>query len=252
MSRHPSIVRDHPPHRQAPCHLLLDRGLSNDIVARMLKTSCTFAVMLMVAATLPSVAQERTILNLRRGDDAVLWQARSCIGEVGWSAPDAACVAMTWIHAKRAKLTGVSLSTMVRAYSAAVRAPRARVPVRHVAPQGGVVLASTATGSFAAPPSRTARRRQWLSELSRTGEAPSAWPNHLRRAWPRYRTRFREVYDLVERVVAGEIEDPCPNATFYGGPMDSPPAGHEPDPECAFEGTAQLFYRRSSGQANGS
>src|SRR5690606_19527241 len=134
----------------------------------MFKTSCTFAVMLMVAATLPSVAQERTILDLRRGDDAVLWQARSCIGEVGWNAPDDACVAMTWIHAKRAKLTGVALSTMIRAYSAAVRAtpPSRRVPTHVPAPQGGVILASTAVGAPAAPPSRTVRRRQWLSELS--------------------------------------------------------------------------------------
>lgn len=212
----------------------------------MFKTSCAFAVMLMVAATLPSVAQERTILDLRRGNDAVLWQARSCIGEVGWNAPDDACVAMTWIHAKRAKLTGVALSTMIRAYSAAVRAtPSARrVPAHASAPQGSIILASAAVGAPATP-SRTARRRQWLSELSRTGEAPSAWPSHLRRAWPRYRTRFREVYDLVERVVAGEIEDPCPNATFYGGPMDSPPTGHVPDEECVFSGTAQIFYRRA-------
>jgi hypothetical protein len=213
----------------------------------MSKILCVSAAILIGLASLPLNAQERTILNLRRGEDAVLWQARSCVGEVGWNSPDDACSAMTWIHAKRAKRTGVTLSTMIRTYSAAVREPGRRM-ARRAMPSpvsGDTILASVATAST--PRRRTydaSARRRWVRDLSLSGPAPEGWPEHMRRAWPRYQSRFREIHSLVDRVIGGLIEDPCPNAQFYGGPMDSAPRRHEPDPSCTFEGTAQLFYRQ--------
>jgi hypothetical protein len=200
-----------------------------------------FAALCLVASS-ASMAQRPTILGLRLGENASLWQARSCVGEVGWNAPDDACVAMTWIHAKRARLTGVSLSTMVRAYSVAVREPRVvrRAPV---VTQGTRISAEVARSRSGV--TRTDRRRQWVQGLNVSGAAPRGWPEGLRGAWPRYQSRFREIHELVNRVLSGDVPDPCPNATFYGGPMDSAPSGHGLDGECSFDGTAQLFYKRS-------
>lgn len=229
-------TRDSPPSRHR-----LDDSASRDIVGTMSKILNLFAAMCFLASGV-LVAQPRTILDLRLGDDAALWQARSCVGEVGWNAPDEACVAMTWIHAKRARLTGVSLSTMVRAYSAAVRQS---VPRRRSTPVVSAVPLAADDARGALRSSRTQNRRRWVQGLTLTGAAPAAWPEGLRRSWPRYQRRFREIHWLVERVLSGRVEDPCPNSTFYGGPMDSPPRGHEEDPECSFDGTAQLFYRPS-------
>lgn len=222
----------------APSADSLDRGASSDIVGTMSRILSLFAV-ICLAVSSASVAQRPTILGLRLGEDAALWQARSCVGEVGWNAPDEACVAMAWIHAKRAKLTGVSLTTMVRAYSVAVREPR--IVHRASAAQGSRIDASVARSTTR---SRVDRRRQWVQGLSVTGAAPRGWPEGLRGAWPRYQARFREIYELVNQVLSGDTPDPCPNATFYGGPMDSPPSGHEVDDDCSFDGTAQVFYRR--------
>ena len=164
------------------------------------------------------------------------------MGEVGWDADDA-CVAMTWIHAKRAKRVGVTLSTMVRAYSTAVRAPRG-APAALVSPTlATTISARSAAGRGERAPVSMASRRAWIQGLSLRGGAPATWPTHMRGAWPRYQRRFAEIYELVQRTVAGQVEDPCPGATFYGGPMDSVPRGHEQDESCVFEESRQLFYR---------
>ena len=219
----------------------------------MSKILCVFAMVLIGTFAIPLDAQQRTILDLPRGEDAVLWQTRSCVGEVGWRAPDETCAAMAWIHAKRAKRVGVSLTTMIRAYSVAVRRPRSRPRPTSTSRPETVILGNVLPAAQAAPASHPVRprssydastRRRWVQELTLTGSAPDSWPVHLRRAWPRYQARLREIHGVVERVVAGQVEDPCPDALHYGGPMDSTPRRHEPDPACSFSDTAQVFYRQ--------
>lgn len=171
------------------------------LLAAMLLASIAFA---------PATHADRSPLDrLRIHDDAALWQARSCVGEVGWTDLDA-CDAMTWVHIKRAAARGLPLRTMIREYSAPVR--RAH---------------------------RRPRHRPWIVDLTTTGPAPATWH---RGSWSRAQAGFRTVLERVEKVLAGEVPDPCPEAVHYGGPMDGSPPRHERDPECA-PSSRQLFFR---------
>lgn len=157
-------------------------------------------------------ADDPVPLGVRLGDRADLWNARACIGEVGWRAPLEACSAMVWVHVKRAEVRGHTLTTMTRAYSMAVRRPP--------------------------------RRRAWVPQLG-VGPAPIAWPPHLDGAWPSYRDRFEVVREHVRELLRGNVADPCPDVRHYGGPMDSVPTRHEEDPTCRIEGTRQRFFRQA-------
>lgn len=180
----------------------------------MQRSAILLAVGLVLAAVLPSSANAPTLLDLPLGDRAAVWNARVCVGEVGWRAPLEACSAMVWVHAKRAKATGVTLATMARRYSRAVRRPP--------------------------------RHRTWVGQLDVTPTPPVAWPPHLDGAWPRYRARFADVLSHVRAILRGEVPDPCPDAMHYGGPMDSTPSRHAEDATCVFEGTRQRFFRREA------
>jgi hypothetical protein len=169
------------------------------------------ASLLLVTSVL---ADSGSLAGARLGADAALWNARVCVGEVGWRAPLEACSAMVWVHVKRAAGSRVTVATLARRYSRAVRRPP--------------------------------RRRAWVPLLRATGAAPVTWPPHLDGAWPRYRDRFAEILSHVEGVLRGDVPDPCPEVDHYGGPMDSVPTGRELDDTCAFEGTRQVFYRRAT------
>lgn len=165
-----------------------------------------FALLLALLACVGMLSPARAELpEFRLGRDAALWQARSCVGEVGWTDFDA-CTAMIFVHAKRASDSGVTLVTMVRAYSAAVK-PHPR-------------------------------HRPWVLELEPTGPAPRSW---RRASWPRARAAFGRMLEHVERVLRGEVPDPCPHSRHYGGPMDGVPRGHVRS-SCLPE-SRQRFYR---------
>jgi hypothetical protein len=176
----------------------------------MQRLAILLAACFALAATTPTHATEPP--EVRLGDRADLWNARACVGEVGWRAPLEACAAMVWIHVKRAGLTGRTVTAMTRAYSKAVRRPP--------------------------------RHRAWVPQLALQARPPVAWPPHLDEAWPSYRDRFEAVLEHVRAVLRGEVSDPCPSAGHYGGPMDSTPTAHEEDPACQIEGTRQRFFRR--------
>lgn len=177
-----------------------------------MRPTLLFAASLLLASSV--LADAPTFGGARLGVDAALWNARVCVGEIGWRAPLEACSAMVWVHAKRAAGSRATVATLARRYSRAVRRPP--------------------------------WRRAWVAQLRATGPAPVTWPPHLVEAWPRYRARFAEIFAHVESVLRGDVPDPCPDVDHYGGPMDSVPTGREVDDTCAFEGTRQVFYRRAA------
>lgn len=107
----------------------------------------------------------------------VLTLAQMCAGEARPTDLDA-CTAMVHVIRRRALARGVSISSHARAYSAVFR------------------------GS-----------RPWLLELDARGRRPASWPPA---SWGRYRPQWMDLLAHVRAVLAGEIEDPCPDAVHFG------------------------------------
>lgn len=109
---------------------------------------------------------------------AKLTLARMVAGETG---PDDLLVASAQVGviARRAATRGVSLSTMASQYSAALRRPA----------------------------------RPWILELA-DAERPPSFPR--RASWRSFRVRFRILLRHIEAQIAGDIEDPCPDAVHFG------------------------------------
>ena len=146
-------------------------------------------------------------LPLTRND--VLWQARSCVGESGWDDHET-CIAMAWVHYKRARILNHRFETMVRTYSFAVR-------------EG------------------YQRRRPWLLHLRYDGHEPDEW--YARLPWRRYKDRWLTMLDEVKAWAKGERPDPCPTALHYGGrTIDAQPTGYV-DAGCLPE-SEQIFWAR--------
>ena len=161
-------------------------------------------LLLLLLAAWPADA---SLPPIRLGRDAALIQTRSCVGETQFHHDT--CVAMTWIHMKRAQLHGTTLATMASRYSTVIRRPR----------------------------------RAWIFLLKPEGPMPMTWPRRI--SWSRYQERFRDLHEKVEEVLRGEVSDPCPDAMHYGGPMDAVPRGYEAAPACLPDRSSrQIFYRR--------
>jgi hypothetical protein len=144
------------------------------------------------------------------GRDGVLWQTRSCIGEIGFVDVDA-CVAMTYVHMRRAASGGVSLSWMARHYSRAIRVPR----------------------------------RPWVLGLRADGRKGADWPRTA--SWDARRDRSLAMFEAVRGAIAGTIPDPCPGAMHYGSrhlDRNPNPARWERS-SCLPESRQQFFVRRS-------
>lgn len=158
--------------------------------------------LLILAFAIPAGAD-----SVRLGRNASLVQTRSCVGETQFH--EDTCVAMTWVHLKRARLHGVSFVSMASRYSTVLRRPS----------------------------------RAWIFQLKLEGPPPARWPRGI--SWSRYQERFRELHEKVDEVLRGEVPDPCPDVLHYGGPMDAVPRGYESDPTCLPDRTSrQIFYRR--------
>lgn len=176
-----------------------------------------FIVLLAVLA----LALSATVEASSPRESAVVWQARSCVGEAGWRDYEA-CRAMTWVHMKRAREHSLPVERMVRLYSRAVRDP-----------------------SLPNPPPRS---RRWVLGLTTSGPAPIGWPQGPN--WPRHRMLFQKMADLVDDILAGEVPDPCPDVIHYGGPMDDPHPSLARDEGCAPD-SSQLFYRMEEAPSGG-
>lgn len=199
--------------------------------------------LLVLAATLFVLVVSRAAADGGSHDEAVLWQARSCVGEDHHDLR--VCAVMAHVHRKRAELRGVSLLTMIRLYSAPVRDVRLRRA--RPRPTSGDVVSAEAAAERGRMDALATRRRRWVRLLAPTGPEPEGWPERL--SWRRQQARFAPVYRHVERVFRGEIEDPCPEVLHYGGPEHvdpgGAPRGFELDPTCLPDhDTDQRFYRR--------
>jgi hypothetical protein len=108
--------------------------------------------------------------------------AATCVGESGMSRD--ACAAEIGVLARTAARRGISVGAQAHAYSAIWRT----------------------------------ESRPWLLELNARGTRPPSWP---RASWTRYRGEWVAMLEHVRAVLAGEVEDPCPAAAHFGGPMDA-------------------------------
>jgi hypothetical protein len=141
----------------------------------------TWIIVLLVTLQLTRMACAQPPDNQSR--DTVLWQARSCVGEVGWDDRQT-CIAMTYVHMKRARRHGVPLVWMILQYSS--------------------------------PVSTRAVRRSWVQHLRMDTRRGSHWPARLPwlRSWRQF--HWSASIKLVQEVYAGMHEDPCPDAIHYG------------------------------------
>jgi hypothetical protein len=135
----------------------------------------------------------------------IVWQARSCVGEIGWNDLDT-CTAMTLVHQRRARRLGWPLVRMIRTYSRPVRP--------------------------------TARRR-WVLQLNRRGAQPADWPEEA--DWSNFRGRWLRVLSHVRDVLGGQVPDPCPGALHYGGATIDPPGPRMVRHAC-LPRSGQAFY----------
>ena len=133
----------------------------------------------------PAESQAPTYQGARLDRNAALTGARMCVGETGWTDVDA-CTAQIGIIARRAARRGVSFSRMAELYSRALRSPQAN--------------------------------RRWVPHLH---DAPDLPPNWTGASWGLKRPLFANLLRHVESVLAGEVEDTCPDASHFGGWMDS-------------------------------
>lgn len=141
--------------------------------------------------------------------DAILWQARSCIGEIGWH-DVATCVSMTYVHMDIAERTDIPLERVVRQFSAAVK------------PQHNV-------------------NRPWIFELDWNGRRPSMM---RRGSWERWRrTRWLATLSIVADTVDGLIAPHCFGARSYGSArLDANPNPQTLERRDCLPGSGQAFW----------
>lgn len=116
----------------------------------------------------------------RLGSNGLLVGSQACVGEVNFRDPEA-CVAMTYVHIRRARQQGTSLAYMAGRYSQALYRPRTA--------------------------------RLWVLGLNGGGNRPARW---RWASWGRARPMWMQYQALVAAVWAGTVPDPCPGAMHYG------------------------------------
>jgi hypothetical protein len=125
--------------------------------------------------------------------DTATWLARSCIGEADWDSPvTTECASLMHIYRKRADMGPLNIRQMTRRYSAAVK-PRKSHP------------------------------NKWVLHLTRECVQPVKWPSGLR--WEVYEPWCHRAFEHADAFLRGEVPDPYPEATHFGGPMDPPRPG---------------------------
>ena len=134
------------------------------------------------------------ILAVARGasaddSDVGLWLARSCVGEGGWeSARSGECAAILHVYRKRAELSGRSVLTVAKKYSAAIKR-------------------------------RKNRPNPWVLHLNREGTQPEHWPSKKSK-WEKHTSMWTEVLELADSFLLGDVQDPVPDADHYGCKVD--------------------------------
>lgn len=120
-------------------------------------------------------------------DNTKVWLARSCVGESGFFAASE-CMAIAWIYAKRAHMSGWPLLKMIRRYSAATKP-------------------------------HEVHRRPWIFELNLDGEKPKHWPKTI--SWKHHKKAWFKLLAQLDDWKRGRVPDPLPRADHYGSYRDA-------------------------------
>lgn len=151
-----------------------------------------------------------TLAQPRARESAVLWQARSCVGESGVR-DLATCVSMAWVHMSIAERRGISVERVIRSYSFAVK------------PEFNV-------------------RNRWIFELDRSGRRPVHWRGG---SWRRFLRLWRAMLAVVADTLDGRIAPHCYGARAYGSAtLDANPNPRTLEVWDCLPGSRQRFYRR--------
>jgi len=122
--------------------------------------------------------------------DPALALAASCVGESNWNGYETGeCASIMFVYLKISKRTNRTLLDIAHAYSAAIKPRR-----NHPAP--------------------------WKLDMNKEGYKPARWPHGIN--WNNYRLRWFRTLELARAFLRGEVADPTPKATYYGGPNDRP------------------------------
>jgi len=137
-----------------------------------------FLVLTVIAFSIPAHGDAPRYQGARIDRHASLTLARMCAGETG-PRDLTVCAAQVGVIARRAARRGISMSTMARLYSAALRRPS----------------------------------RAWVPLLT-GGARPVGFPRTA--SWRRYRGAFRSLEQSTQDQLAGRVDDPCPAALHFG------------------------------------
>lgn len=146
--------------------------------------------------------------------------ARACVGELGWSADEAACRALVEVHVRRSEILGTSPESVARRYSRALRNPP--------------------------------YRRRWVGSLTTNpATIPVGWPVEIEGRWPAFAGRFSRLRDVARETLSNMQRNPvgyaaaCPGALHYGSiELDGTPTGFELACSWRVGRNHQGFYRR--------
>lgn len=120
-------------------------------------------------------------------DEDILNLAKSCIGEAGFSNFEE-CVSIMYVYHSRSQKSGVSISKMVKEYSA---------------------------------PLKVAEKRTWIKNLNMAMARPKGWPNRLR--WSTHKAWWQGIIETIKLWETGVLANPTEHADHFGGSMDAPP-----------------------------
>lgn len=133
--------------------------------------------------------------------DDVLALARVCVSEGGFRIADRECAAIFGVLSRRAARYDMALAAFARVYSSlafdTARTDR-RAYVAHLRPDGH-------------EPAR------WPSSIAPEGTGPSR-AQHA--PWTAYRRLWLARLESASRILRGEIADPFPTSSHWGGAMD--------------------------------
>jgi hypothetical protein len=65
-----------------------------------------------------------------------------------------------------------------------------------------------------------ASRHVWVRALNPEGIEPEGWPSNAK--WGNYKPAWEKVLRLSNAWIKGNVKDPCPSASHWGGAMDPP------------------------------
>lgn len=114
--------------------------------------------------------------------------------------------------------------------------------LQRLARQRHVSLREHALDYVAAFDSRNKKPRPiWIRNLNLAAVEPEGWP--ARASWEAHVDLWLAVIERARAFLRGELRNPCPGATDFGGDMDDPPSGLVR--VSCIRATTSTYYRRA-------